>query len=153
MIILLNWIDGAADVLSILTFFAAVYTWWQIRKLAKRYRGLIRIPEQVGELKDAASEIVAAAPDAGSNPDAVLGPLSTAEGKLASLQGKIGSKYSFRSTRRELVLEILQLKDELAGHQARGAPMNTDIATDAYRKISKVAGRITNHSLDQRLER
>lgn len=31
--------------------------------------------------------------------------------------------------------------------------MDEAIAGDAYRKISKVAGRITDHSLDQRLER
>lgn len=139
--------------LSILTFLAAVYTWWQIRKLVRRFRGLVRIPEQVEDLKAAASEIVAAAPHAGSNPDAVLGPLSVAEGKLTSLQGQIGGRYRYGSARRELVLEILQLRKELAGRQERGAPMDASVAMGAYRKISKVAGRITDHSLDQRLER
>jgi hypothetical protein len=147
-----EWIGKAADVLSLLTLLAAVAAWWQIRKLNSRYQGLLRIPEQLTDLEAAASEIISAAPYVSSNPDAVLNPLSTAEGKLTSLAGWVGGRYVFFSRRRELVLEIIEVRDELKRRQARGARLDEAVARDAYRKISKVAQRINDHIEDRRLE-
>jgi hypothetical protein len=149
-----EWIGKAADVLSLLTLFAALAAWRQIRKLNSRYQALwIRIPQQLRDLEAAAYEIVEAAPSATSNPDAVLNALSAAEGKLTSLEGWIGGRYVPFSRRRGLVLEIVKVRNELKSRQARGARLDESVARDAYRKVSKVAQLINDHVEDRRLER
>lgn len=148
-----EWMGKLADVLSLLTLAAAVAAWWQISQIANRYQGIIRIPEQLRGLQTAASEIVKAAPNTASNPDAVLNPLSTAEGKLTSLMGWIGGRYIPLSKRRALILEMIEVRTEIKRHQARGARIDEYVARDAYRKISKMEQRISDYVEDQRLER
>src|SRR5215210_157480 len=114
-----HWWDGigrGADVLSVLTFFAAVSAWRQIRRISKRYQALLRLPEHTVELQAAASMISAAAPEAANNPDAVLAAFSAAEGKLTSVKGWIGGRFSLDGRRRELASEIIAVRDALRSH-------------------------------------
>jgi hypothetical protein len=148
-----DWIGKAADVLSVFTLLAAGAAWWQLRQITKRYQALIRLPEHVAALQEAASAVVYAAPDAADNRDGVLDAFSTVEGKLTSVQGWIGSRYSLDSRRRELVSEIIEVRDSLKSRQARGAPMDKDIAIAEYRKIMRVTDRVVDYVEDRRLER
>jgi hypothetical protein len=148
-----DWIGKGADVLSVLTLAAAGSAWWQIRKVTGRYQALLRMSDQLADLKGVANELVQAAPFAESNPDPVLDSLSVAEGKLMSLKGWIRGRYIPKSSGRELVLEITEVRGELKGYQARGAYMDERTAREAYRKISQIAQRITDHAEDRRLER
>lgn len=148
-----DWIGQGADVLSVATLAAAISAWGQIRQVTSRYQALLRIPEHTSELVAAASEIIKAAPSAASNPDAVLAAFSAAEGKLTSVKGWVGGRYLFGSRRRELVLEIIKVRDTLKRYQARGAVVDRATAMDIYRSVTKVARRITDYVEDQRLER
>jgi hypothetical protein len=107
----------------------------------------------MSELDAAATEIVTAAPSAARNPDAVLAAFSKAEGKLTSMQDRIGGRYLPWSRRRGLVLEIIEVRDALKSNQAEGAAVDRAIAMDMYRRVTKVAQRISDHVADQRLER
>jgi hypothetical protein len=129
-----DWIGRGADVLSVLTFLAAVGAWRQIRLISKRYQALLRIPEHTADLQAAASAITEAAPQAASNPEAVLAAFSTAEGKLTSVQGWIGGRFSLDGRRRGLASEIIEVRDALRSHQTRGATIDKDIAHDGERK-------------------
>ena len=146
-------IGKGADLLSVFTFFAAAAAWWQVRKITGRYQELVRLPEHMRELEEAATEIVDTAPSAASDPDAVLTAFSKAEGKLTSMKDRIGGWYLPWSPRRGLVLEILEVRDALKSHQAKGVDLDRAIAMDMYRRITKVTQRITDHVEDQRLER
>ena len=147
-----DWIGKGADVLSVLTFLAAGAAWWQIRKITNRYQALLRIPEHAAELQNAASEIVAAAHSAASNPDAVLAAFSAAEGKLTSMKDWIGSRFSLDGRRRELVSEIIEVRDALKGHQTRGAAMDRGIAMEMYRRVTRVTQRVEDYVQDRRVE-
>ena len=142
-----------ADVLSVFTLLAAGYTAVQIRRVTGRYQALLRMTDQLKDLNAAANELVKAAPRATSDPDGVLDPLSLAEGKLTSLKRWIRGRYIPRSEGRELVLEIVEVRNELKGYQERGAQIDEPTAREAYRKISKIADRINDHAEDRRLER
>lgn len=146
-------IGKGADVLSVFTFFAAGAAWWQVLKITSRYQALVRLPEHMRELEAAATEIVTAAPSAASDPDAVLAAFSKAEGKLTSMQDRIGGWRLPWSRRRGLVLEIIEVRDALKSSQAKGATVDRATAMDMYRRVTKVAQRIADHVADQRLER
>jgi len=147
-----DWIGRGADVLSVLTFFAAVSAWRQIRRISKRYQALLRLPEHTVELQAAASMISAAAPEAANNPDAVLAAFSAAEGKLTSVKGWIGGRFSLDGRRRELASEIIAVRDALRSHRTRDATIDTYMAHDMYRSVSRVAVRIDDYVQDRRLE-
>jgi hypothetical protein len=147
-----DWIGRSADVLSVLTFLAAFGAWRQIRRISKRYQALIRIPEHTVELQAAASAITEAAPQAASNPYAVRAAFSTAEGKLTSVKGWIGGRFSLDGRRRELVLEIIEVRNMLRGHQKRGATIDRDIAQEMYLRVSQVTQRVDDYVQDRRLE-
>jgi hypothetical protein len=147
-----DWIGRGADVISVLTLLAAYGAWRQIRLISKRYQALLRIPEHTAALQAAASAILAAAPEAASKPDAVLAACSTAEGKLTSVQGWIGSRFSLDGRRRELASEIIAVRAALRSPQTRGATIDKDMAQDMYRKVSRITLRIDDYVQDRRLE-
>lgn len=150
---LLSVIDVMADVLSFLTFLAAGAAWLQIRNLDNRYQGIIRIPQQLKDLREAAKELKNAAPNATSNPDAVLNSLSAAESKLGSLMGWVGGRFQPWSRQRDLRLEMVAVRKSLRARQKQYAPIDTDIAYAEYRKIMTVIDRVGDYVEDRKLER
>jgi hypothetical protein len=145
----LEWADTLSGVLSVISFFVALWAAWGVRRINNAWRNFTRIRELHEELTRTASRISSAAPNIESNQEAMLEYFSAAAAILISLRHSIGGRYLFGSGRRRLILDMEEVRTNLNQYREK-QPVEREAARAAYLQISHVALRIQHHIEDRR---
>lgn len=148
----LQWANTLSGVLSVISFFVALWAAWGVRRINNAWRNFTRIRELKEELTETASRISDAAPNIESDQDAMLEYFSDAAAILISLRQSIGGRYLFGSGRRRLILDMEEVRLNL-NRFGEKRPVESATVREAYLQISHMALRIQHHIEDWRYGR